>query len=88
MNEPNVTEQSQDAAAGCAPATGSASLRGCKEDHRQPKGGWADGNYMCRCWWCGQLFTGDKRATQCANCAYMETPNDKSSESAAEKSTS
>ena len=48
-----------------------------KEDHRPPKGWWADGDYMNRCFQCGEYFIGDKRAGQCADCAYDESPKDK-----------
>ena len=44
--------------------------RGIKEDHRPPKGAWADGEYLCRCVGCDSLFCGDKRSVQCADCAH------------------
>lgn len=42
-----------------------------KEDDRPQKGGWAPGDYWhahCRC--CDRAFAGDKRAYECADCAY------------------
>lgn len=48
----------------------SKSMRGVKEDHRGPRGGWADGEYLCKCGFCACQFFGDKRAVQCADCAY------------------
>jgi len=44
-----------------------------KDDHRPPKGGWAEGGYMCLCVKCGYYFAGDKRAAECADCAYGTT---------------
>lgn len=41
-----------------------------KFDDRHPKGGWAPGEYMNTCLECKQHFIGDKRARQCADCAY------------------
>jgi rubrerythrin len=41
-------------------------------DNSPAKNGWAPGDYECRCRECGKQFTGDKRAWQCANCAYKE----------------
>ena len=43
-----------------------------KKDERPPKGGWAPGFYECNCLSCGIAFEGDKRARQCADCAYSE----------------
>jgi hypothetical protein len=34
--------------------------------------GWAPGNYTNKCHTCGEMFTGDKRAWTCADCAYGE----------------
>lgn len=34
-----------------------------------PLGGFAPGDYLCKCQTCGQQFQGDKRAFQCLNCA-------------------
>jgi len=45
-------------------------LHELKEDHRAPYAGWADGGYICRCEVCGEVFVGDKRAYNCADCAY------------------
>lgn len=42
------------------------------EDPRPAKGLWAGGNYTNRCMDCGCWFMGDKRARQCADCAYKE----------------
>ncbi len=39
-------------------------------DKREPKGGWATGNYTRKCYTCDELFTGDKRAMTCSDCAY------------------
>jgi hypothetical protein len=41
-----------------------------KSDHRPPKEGWCDGNYMCRCFHCDAGFVGDKGSLLCADCAY------------------
>ena len=32
--------------------------------------GWAPGNYSNECRHCGTIFTGDKLAGSCADCAY------------------
>jgi len=40
------------------------------EDARPPHKGWAPGGYMCFCRGCEEHFIGDKRAYQCADCAY------------------
>ena len=34
-----------------------------------PLGGYAPGNYLCKCLDCGEQFQGDKRAYQCLPCA-------------------
>jgi DNA-directed RNA polymerase subunit RPC12/RpoP len=39
-------------------------------DRRPKKNGWAPGFYLGPCRDCGNEFEGDKRASQCANCAY------------------
>lgn len=39
-------------------------------DQRPTKGSWAPGNYLCRCYGCDRVFFGDKRAVECAPCAY------------------
>lgn len=41
-------------------------------DPRPPKHGWAPGEYVARCNQCHQHFIGDKRAYQCADCAYSQ----------------
>jgi rRNA maturation endonuclease Nob1 len=33
-----------------------------------PFGGFAPGNYFCKCSTCGKQFTGDKRSVQCEPC--------------------
>lgn len=43
-----------------------------KPDKRKPKDGWATGYYANKCLSCKREFTGDKRATQCAPCAYED----------------
>jgi hypothetical protein len=50
-------------------------------DRRPQKGAWAPGNYMNTCMDCCEPFIGDKRAKQCAACAYGDT-EESSSESA------
>ena len=44
-----------------------------KEDPRPARGGYAPGNYMVVCHGCNEVFVGDKRASQCADCAYSAT---------------
>lgn len=39
-------------------------------DSRPQHLGWAPGGYMCLCRRCEEHFIGDKRAIQCADCAY------------------
>lgn len=41
-----------------------------KEDTRPARGGYAPGNYIVVCHGCNEVFVGDKRASQCADCAY------------------
>lgn len=41
-------------------------------DQRPKKDGWAPGKYTNECHKCGRQFTGDKRASTCADCAYGE----------------
>lgn len=41
-----------------------------KEDARPLCGSWAPGNYAHKCTQCGEQFSGDKRASSCADCAY------------------
>ena len=40
-----------------------------QRDHRPMLKGWAPGRYLNYCK-CGYRFIGDKRASQCSNCAY------------------
>lgn len=49
-------------------------LRDCKRDDRPQRGAWAPGNYMNKCCRCGCGFIGDKRAHECADCAYDPRP--------------
>jgi len=39
------------------------------EEVKYPIGGFAPGDYMCKCVTCKEQFHGDKRATQCEPCA-------------------
>lgn len=39
------------------------------EEKKYPIGGFAPGNYTCKCCICKQEFQGDKRAVQCESCA-------------------
>lgn len=71
-----------DANAGLAGAHGSALppkpgsvMWAAKEDDRPQKGWWAPGAYINQCRRCGLYFVGDKRAGNCADCAYDESPN-------------
>lgn len=41
-------------------------------DNKYPIGGFAPGNYQCKCCTCGSEFIGDKRAVQCEPCAVSE----------------
>jgi hypothetical protein len=41
-----------------------------KRDDRSQRGAWAPGRYCCSCCDCGAKFIGDKRALECADCAY------------------
>lgn len=50
------------------------------KDERPKKGAWAPGNYRNTCWTCMCGFTGDKRARQCAACAYKEEDGAKARE--------
>jgi hypothetical protein len=45
-------------------------IKDCKQDDREANGALAPGDYMCRCHNCNCLFSGDKRAFHCADCAY------------------
>ena len=42
------------------------------EDKKYPVGGFAPGNYTCKCVSCKENFIGDKRAVQCENCGTKE----------------
>ena len=39
------------------------------EERKYPIGGFAPGDYICRCVTCKKPYYGDKRATQCETCA-------------------
>ena len=45
-------------------------MNSLKTSNRPPLGGWATGDYECKCVHCEEHFIGDKRAIQCADCAY------------------
>lgn len=45
-----------------------------KRDERPQRGCWAPGSYCCQCLACGDHFIGDKRAMECADCAYNPNP--------------
>lgn len=40
------------------------------EDKRPQRGCWAPGGYACHCVKCFCAYSGDKRSTMCADCAY------------------
>jgi hypothetical protein len=40
-----------------------------------PGTGWAPGWYTCTCIKCGEAYTGEKRSTECADCAYTRMEN-------------
>jgi hypothetical protein len=42
------------------------------KDLRPPRGWWASGEYLNDCHKCRRRFIGDKRAAECADCAYAE----------------
>jgi hypothetical protein len=49
-----------------------------KDDKRPQRYGWAPGGYLQTCRTCNEHYSGDKRATLCADCAYAlpdPTPN-------------
>lgn len=48
-------------------------LKDYKRDSRPQRFGWAPGNYCATCLECDAKFIGDKRALQCADCAYALT---------------
>ena len=52
-------------------ADGKRTIQG---NHKPPRGRWAAGFYMCKCSDCGREYEGDKRSTQCSNCAYSQVP--------------
>lgn len=41
-------------------------------EKKYPIGGYAPGNYECKCCICGNMFTGDKRAVQCEPCLVSD----------------
>lgn len=41
------------------------------DDKRPQRGGWAPGGYACHCVKCFCAYSGDKRSTMCADCAYV-----------------
>ena len=47
-------------------------------------GSYAPGNYMCRCHSCDRLFTGDKRALTCFDCAKEQAATARTLELVAE----
>lgn len=51
-----------------------------KEDSRPRRGGWAPGNYLNKCNCCGEEYIGDKRAIECADCAYTESKRELSND--------
>ena len=42
------------------------------KNKKYPIGGFAPGNYQCKCVSCKEFFIGDKRAVQCEDCATKE----------------
>lgn len=40
-------------------------------EKKYPIGGYAPGNYQCKCCRCGKQFVGDKRAVECEPCALI-----------------
>lgn len=40
-------------------------------EKKYPIGGYAPGNYQCKCCRCGAEFIGDKRAVECEPCALI-----------------
>lgn len=46
-----------------------ALIVGEREERKYPIGGYAPGNYSCKCVTCKEGFIGDKRAVQCEPCA-------------------
>lgn len=51
---------------------GAMSAQAFVDKYRKPTGGYAPGNYTCKCCRCGAGFTGDKRAVTCFKCANMK----------------
>lgn len=43
---------------------------------RDQMGGWAKGDYMCKCLDCEKEYLGDKRSWQCAKCAWQILDDD------------
>lgn len=59
-----------------------------KEEPKQyPIGGYAPGNYTCKCVTCEKKFVGDKRAVQCESCAILTTKEEPKKEMLEEAST-
>lgn len=52
-------------------------IKGCPghEENKYPIGGYAPGNYLCKCCICSCEFQGDKRAVQCEPCAEKAVGN-------------
>lgn len=48
-----------------------------KEDTREAKNGWCQGDYTGKCPICGEYYVGGKNSTQCADCAYKEDTSNK-----------
>ena len=42
-----------------------------EQEKRWPVGGYAPGDYTCKCTTCGQPFIGAKKATTCADCTIQ-----------------
>ncbi len=47
------------------------------DDTRPPIGGWCAGNYISYCYTCESNFGGDKRAYECADCAYARVEHER-----------
>ena len=58
-----------------------------EKDERPQKGMWAPGDYTRACCTCHSYFIGDKRALQCATCAYNTTLNNLYPEKSTENKT-
>jgi len=48
-----------------------------KPEVKEVIGGFAEGNYSCKCINCGDIFQGNKRAVQCKPCALKVSAKDK-----------